>query len=80
MIERRRLSGALERVLRCVRKLLGGMVIAVHHFTRTVSVSDGRTSGSYALVIFTDKREVLVYSLPGLDFLHTLPLPVASSM
>ncbi|KAH9044417.1 lethal giant larvae like, C-terminal-domain-containing protein [Lactarius pseudohatsudake] len=37
-------------------------------------------NGSYALAVFTDKREVLVYSLPALEFLHTLPLPAASSI
>ncbi|KAH9081593.1 lethal giant larvae like, C-terminal-domain-containing protein [Lactarius deliciosus] len=37
-------------------------------------------NGSYALAVFTDKYEVLVYSLPALEFLHTLPLPAASSI
>ena len=36
--------------------------------------------GSYALVVFTDKHDGLVYSLPMLEHLHTLPLPTASSM
>lgn len=49
-------------------------------FHLPTSVADRHTSGSYALAVFTDKREVLVYSLPALEFLHTLPLPAASSM
>ncbi|KAF8274032.1 lethal giant larvae like, C-terminal-domain-containing protein [Lactarius quietus] len=35
-------------------------------------------NGSFALAVFTDRREVLVYSLPALEFLHTLPWPAAS--
>ncbi|KAI0046614.1 hypothetical protein FA95DRAFT_1582978 [Auriscalpium vulgare] len=35
-------------------------------------------NGSYALVAVTDKHEALVYSLPALEFLHTLPLPITS--
>ena len=49
-------------------------------FHPRVSVADCRTSGSYALAVFTDRREVLVYSLPALEFLHTLALPAGSSM
>ena len=39
-----------------------------------------RNLGSYALVVFTNRNEGLVYSLPMLEYLHTLPLPTASSM
>ncbi|KAI0308267.1 lethal giant larvae like, C-terminal-domain-containing protein [Multifurca ochricompacta] len=37
-------------------------------------------NGSYALVVFTDRHEIFVYSLPMLEHLHTLPLPTASSI
>ncbi|KAF8506641.1 lethal giant larvae like, C-terminal-domain-containing protein [Russula emetica] len=37
-------------------------------------------NGSYALVVFTDRHDSLVYSLPMLEHLHTLPLPTASSI
>jgi syntaxin-binding protein 5 len=49
-------------------------------FHSRVSVADRDTSGSYALAVFTDRHEVLVYSLPTLEFLHTLPLHAASPM
>ena len=32
-------------------------------------------AGSHALVAFTDKNQALVYSLPHLEFMHTLQLP-----
>jgi hypothetical protein len=35
-------------------------------------------SGSYALVVLTDRHEALVYSIPTLEHLHTLPLPTTS--
>lgn len=63
-----------------MHKLSTGTVIFSTIFHLHKSVADRHTSGSYALAVFTDKREVLVYSLPALDFLHTLPLPAASSM
>ncbi|KAI0003744.1 lethal giant larvae like, C-terminal-domain-containing protein [Russula compacta] len=37
-------------------------------------------NGSYALVVFNDRHDVLVYSLPMLEYLHTLPLPTTSSI
>ncbi|KAI9462922.1 lethal giant larvae like, C-terminal-domain-containing protein [Russula earlei] len=37
-------------------------------------------NGSYALAVFTDRHDALVYSLPMLEHLHTLPLPIASSI
>ncbi|THH21204.1 hypothetical protein EW146_g293 [Bondarzewia mesenterica] len=37
-------------------------------------------NGSYAFVAFTERHEALVYSLPNLDFLHSLPLPTISTL
>jgi len=39
------------------------------------SVQIVEKNGSHALVAFTDKNQALVYSLPHLEFMHTLQLP-----
>lgn len=36
-------------------------------------------NASYALVVFTESKDVLVYSLPALEHMHTFPLPLTSS-
>lgn len=35
-------------------------------------------NASYALVAFTESQDVLVYSLPALDHMHTFPIPFSS--
>ncbi|TFK56819.1 hypothetical protein OE88DRAFT_1670312 [Heliocybe sulcata] len=37
-------------------------------------------NGSQAFVAFTDRHEALIYSLPALEHLHTLQLPVQSNL
>ncbi|KIJ66213.1 hypothetical protein HYDPIDRAFT_26582 [Hydnomerulius pinastri MD-312] len=48
-------------------------------WNRKHAILDGQIverNGSHALVAFTEKNEVMVYSLPHLEFLHTIPLSV----
>ncbi|KAI0257073.1 hypothetical protein BJV78DRAFT_1277663 [Lactifluus subvellereus] len=60
-----------ERVARVDWGHKAGGVVRAHVLER---------NGSYALVVFTDKHEALVYSVPTLEYLHTLPLPTTSSI
>ena len=52
----------------------------ISSFDPSCMPSDSIHPGSHALVAFTDRHEALVYSLPMLEYLHTLPLPTASSV